>query len=311
MRLILRDFVGVVDFAVVDPAGVNVEGEAQHLAAHHRTFKMPTGRTLAPRAVPFHLARLYGRSLAPDREVGGVALALDALDPALSVLGHGAGQAPVIGHGGHIEIEPAVELVAMLVRDASRKFDHLRDVIGRHRPLRWLADIQRLHVRPIGLLVMFGDVPDRLRLLRRHLFHLVLARVGIVGQVAHVRDVDDVGECIPLPAQRPPQHIGEHIGAHIADMRVVIDRRPAGIDARLTGVDGGEGFELAGERVEQAQFVVWGSVGHGRVLWTATGTTSIPSSLRAEGAAIQSGARAALDCRVASLLAMTGFTQTR
>ena len=141
----------------------------------------------------------------------------------------------------------------MLVGNALREIDHLVDVIGRHRPLRRFADVERLHIGPIGLGVVLRDVPDRQRLLRRHLFHLVLARIAIVGQVSDIGDVDDVGEIVALPAQRPPQYVGEDIGAHIADMRIVVDRRPAGIDARLAGMDRNEFLQLAGQRVEQLE----------------------------------------------------------
>jgi len=223
---------------------------------------MPPGRATAPGRVPLHLARLAGRGLAPDREVGGVALAFHCLDAPLAFLGVGAREAAIIGHGRDVEIEPAFQLVAVLVRDALGEFDHLRDVIGRDCPLRRLADVQCAHIGPIGLLVMLGDVPDRLRALGRHLLHLVLARVGIVGQVAHIGDVDDVGELQPLPRERAPQHIGKHVSTHVADMRVVVDRRPAGVDARLAGVDGLEHLDLAGERIEQLER----RIGHGRGL---------------------------------------------
>ena len=106
---------------------------------------------------------------------------------------------------------------------------------------------------------MFRDVPDRLRPLGRHLLHLVLAGIGVVGQVADIGDVDDVGEPVSLEAERAAQHIGKHIGAHVADVWIVIDRRPAGIDARLAFVDGHERLKLAGEAVEQGER---GSVGH-------------------------------------------------
>jgi hypothetical protein len=64
--------------------------------------------------------------------------------------------------------------------------------------LRGLADVQRAHIGPIGLGIVLAmsqmDWPG----LRRHLFHLVLARIGIVGQVADIGDVDDVGELVAL-----------------------------------------------------------------------------------------------------------------
>ena len=47
---------------------------------------------------------------------------------------------------------------------------------------------------------MLRDVPDGLRLFSRHLFYLVLTRIGIIGQVADIGYIDDVGELVTLPA---------------------------------------------------------------------------------------------------------------
>ena len=99
---------------------------------------------------------------------------------------------------------------------------------------------------------MPGDVPDRLRFLLSHLLHLVLTVICIVGEVANIGDVDDVGEFVTLPTQRPPEDVGKDIGAHIADMRVIVDRRPARIDPRLALMERLECFDFAGERIEQA-----------------------------------------------------------
>ncbi len=85
MRLVLGDLVGVVNLAVVDPAGMDVEGEAEDRAAHHAAFQMPAGRAAAPGAVPLHLPRLARGGLAPDREVGRVALAIDIFDASESL----------------------------------------------------------------------------------------------------------------------------------------------------------------------------------------------------------------------------------
>ena len=46
--LALRDLVRVVDWDVVDAAGVHVEAFAEVLHAHHRALEMPTGRALSP-----------------------------------------------------------------------------------------------------------------------------------------------------------------------------------------------------------------------------------------------------------------------
>ena len=262
--LVLRDLVGVMDFAVIDAAGMDIKGEAEQLFAHDRAFEMPAGGALAPRTVPFHLPCLARRCLAPDRKIGSVALAFYCFDPALALFSYRASKPPVIGDCRHVEIEAGVEFVAMPVGNALCEIDHLVDVIGRHRPLGRLADVERLHVRPIGFGVMLGDVPDRLRLGRSHLFHLVFARIAIVGQMTHVGDVDDVGELVALPAQCAAKDIGKDIGPHVADMGVVVDRRPAAVDARFPLVNGPEFLQLAGERIEQLQ----GRVGHEtRIRW--------------------------------------------
>ena len=250
--LVLRDFVGMVDFAMVDPAGMDVEGEAEQLLAHDRAFKMPAGRALAPGAVPFHLPRFARRGLAPDGEIGGVALALDRVDAPLAFIRDGAGKTTVIRNSRNVEIEPAIEFVAVLVCDLLAPGDHRLDIFGRARMLFGL-DVQPREVAFEILLIELCDVPGGLALLRRHALHLVFALIRIRGEVADIGDVDDVGEPIALPLQHAPQRVGEDIGAHIADMLVIIDRRPAGIDARLARVDGLEDFDCASQRVEQLE----------------------------------------------------------
>src|SRR5690606_25882440 len=95
-RLVLRDLVRMVDLAVVDAAGVDVEREAQQLPTHHRAFEMPPRRAAAPGAIPLHLPRLARRSLAPDREIGRVALAFDRFDAPLTLSGLRPRQPPVV-----------------------------------------------------------------------------------------------------------------------------------------------------------------------------------------------------------------------
>ena len=94
--LILRNLLGMVNFAVIDPASVDVERQAKQSFGHDRAFKMPAGSAAPPGAVPFHLPRLARRGLAPDREIGGVALARDFPDPPFAFVGAGAGEAAIV-----------------------------------------------------------------------------------------------------------------------------------------------------------------------------------------------------------------------
>ena len=261
--LVLRDLIGVMDFAVIDAAGMDIEGEAEQLFAHDRAFEMPAGGALAPRTVPFHLPCFARRCLAPDGEISRVALALDRVDAALAVLGDSACEAAVILYRRDVEIEPAFEFVAMFRRNLLAPRDHRLDVLGRARVLLGLHGETRKVVLEI-FLVKFGNVPRALVLARRHLLHLVLAFVGIGGEVTDIGDVDDVGKLVALPLQCAAQRIGKDIGAHVADVLVIVDRRPTAVDARFSRVNGPEFLQLAGERIEQLQ----GRVGHEtRIRW--------------------------------------------
>ncbi len=146
----------------------------------------------------------------------------------------------------------------MFVGDLLGELDHLGDVVGCDRPFRGLGDVQPLDVRFEHRSIVRGDVPDRFLLGSRGLFHLVVARVGVAGQVTDIGDVDDVAEIVTLPLEHPPERIGEQERAHVADMLVVIDRRPAGVDARLVTLDRAEFLDLASERIVEFE----GGVGH-------------------------------------------------
>src|SRR3546814_5110184 len=76
--------------------------------------------------------------------------------------------------------------------DRLRELDHLRHIVGGDRPMRRLADIERLHVGPIGLGIVARDVPYRLGPLRRRLFQLVLARVGVVRSEEHTSELQSL-----------------------------------------------------------------------------------------------------------------------
>src|SRR3546814_2550351 len=117
MCLVLLDLVGMVDLAMVDAAGVDVERMAQPRLAHHRAFEVPARRALAPGGVPFHLPLLARRGLAPYGEVAGVALARDRIDAGMSRVVAPAGKRAIIRHAAAVEIKAAFQFVAMGGRD--------------------------------------------------------------------------------------------------------------------------------------------------------------------------------------------------
>ena len=255
--LVLRDLIGMVDFAVVDAAGMDVERMPQMLEAHHRTFEMPARRAAAPGRIPFHLPLLARRRGAPDREIGGVALARDGVDPALARLGRGSCQRAVMRHAAGVEIKPALDLVAILL-DAAGEVDHLGNVIGRDGPFAHGGDVQPGDVGLEGFGVMRGNVPDRAGFACGGGLHLVVAGIGVARQMADIGDVDDVLGRPPLPPDHAAKRVGEQEGAHIADMLVIIDGGPAAIDAHLRRIDRFEALGRAGKAVIEHQ-----RLGHG------------------------------------------------
>ena len=209
---------------------------------------MPARRAPAPGAVPFHLPRLAGRRRAPDREINRVALAGHRVDPAFARIGVRARQPPIVGDGCGIEIKPAVELIAVPGLDRFRPVDHRLDIVG-GAGMRGLANVQPRQIGFEVRLIEFGNVPGRFALCRGHSLHLVLARIGVAGQMADIGDVDDMGELVTLASEDAPQRVGKDIGAHIADMLIIIDRRAAAIDARLARVHRRERFKRTGQAV--------------------------------------------------------------
>ena len=96
--LVLRDLVGMVNFAMVDAAGMDVEGFTEVHSAHRRAFEMPARCALAPWRIPFHLPVFAGWGFSPDCEIARVAFSRDGIDPAFAIAAPGAGQAAIIGN---------------------------------------------------------------------------------------------------------------------------------------------------------------------------------------------------------------------
>ncbi len=74
--------------------------------------------------------------------------------------------------------------------------------------------------------------------------HTSRGRVGN-DPVVHVGQVHDVIHLEAAQLQEPSQHILKHESAEIPDVRVVVDRRPAGIHLHFTGLLRYEDFHLS------------------------------------------------------------------
>ena len=89
--------------------------------------------------------------------------------------------------------------------------------------------------------VILGDLHDGLVLALGALEHLVLALIGIRGQVSHVGDVHDAVHVVSGVAQVLLQHVLHDIGAQVADVGKVVHGGAAGVHLHMAG---GVGLEL-------------------------------------------------------------------
>ena len=71
--------------------------------------------------------------------------------------------------------------------------------------------------------------------------------------VVHVGNVHDVAHLEPALPQKAAQNVHRDEGPEVADVAVVVDRGPAGVHPHFIILQGMEFFDLAGQRVVQAQ----------------------------------------------------------
>ena len=77
-----------------------------------------------------------------------------------------------------------------------------------------------------------------------------LARVdGVLGEMADVGDVDNLGDLPALELEVAAERVGEREGAVVADVLVAVDGRAAIVHADVTRLGRRERFELVGEGV--------------------------------------------------------------
>ena len=251
--LALRDLVHVVNLAVVDAAGMDVEVIAQVLHAHDRALEVPAGGARPPGRLPLHGPARLAEPAAPEREVRGIALALDRLDASLAdALPVEQSQAAVVLAPAGIEVEAAREPVCVtLGLQDPDELDHLRHVVAGARIDGCRQDGQAPDVVHEGLGVGLGDLLHAASFAQSRDQHLVLSLVLVRGQVADVGDVHDLAHLVALPLQRPAKPVGEDVGAQVAEMRVGVDGRAAGVDADPRWMSRGEFLQPPAKRIEQ------------------------------------------------------------
>src|SRR3546814_2998714 len=125
---------------------------------------MPAGRAFAPGGVPFHLPLPARRAGAPNGKVTRMALAFHRINACIARIVSGPSQCAIIRNGGAIEIEAAVELIAMIGCNAFGIIDHLADMVRGDRPFCRFDDVEVSDILLEGLGIMRCDVPDTIGL---------------------------------------------------------------------------------------------------------------------------------------------------
>ena len=236
--LALRDLVGMVRKDVVNAAAMDVKMLAEMLHRDAGALDVPAGVANAEGAVPLQLLIVKLRLGEPKNEVGLVALVGILVDPLadadLKVLLLKGVEGVVLARLRGVKIDISSRLVGVAL--FKKRLDHVHELADLARcgndDLGDL-DVQALAVGKEGVGIELRDLHDRLLLALCTLEHLVLACVGVAGQMTDVGDIHGARYLVTEVAKRSLERILHDIGAQISDMREMIDGRAAGIHLDL------------------------------------------------------------------------------
>ena len=204
---------------------------------------------------------MFGRGLLPQREVVGVALV--RLPVQFARVGHDILQIaareaavavfPVVFL--HIEIDrPVRDVGEPVVENAPDQLDLLDDMARGVGLDRGRLDVERIH-RPVVALRVVVRHLHRFELLEpRLLGDLVLALVGVVLQMAHVRHVAHVAHLVARSLQVAEQEVERHRRPGMPQVGIAVNGRSADIHADAPGHEGFELLLAAGERIVKYEF---------------------------------------------------------
>ena len=256
IALRLGDLVGMVGEGVVHAAAVEIQILAVVLHGDTGALDVPAGVAHAPRGIPLQGLILELGLGEPQHKVVLVALVhvlLYALPDAYGqillvvVVEHvvplqlaGVEVHVAAGHIGVALLQQAGDDADVVINEPRGGLHHVGAL-----------DVQLAAVLEEGIGVELGDLHDGLVLPAGALEHLVLALVGIGGQVAHVGDVHDPVHIVAHIAQVLLQHILHDVAAEVADVGKVIHRGAAGIHLHVARRVGPELLLLMGGRIIQ------------------------------------------------------------
>ena len=246
IALALGDLIGMVGEGVVHAAAVQVQILAVVLHGNTGALNVPAGIAHAPGRIPFQRLVLELGLGEPQHKVVLVALVgvlLHALADAhgqilLVVIVEDVVPLQLTGVEIHVAASqirvPSVDEFGddldIVVNKAGSGLHHIRTL-----------DVQLPAVLEKRVGVILGDLHDGLVLALGALEHLILALVGIGGQVSHVGDVHDAVHVVARVAQVFLQHVLHDIGAQVTDVGEVVHGGTAGVHLHMAG---GVGLEL-------------------------------------------------------------------
>ena len=252
----LGDFVGVVGKGVVDAAAVQVQILAVVLHGDAGALNVPAGIAHAPRGVPFQGLILELGLGEPQHKVVPVALVgvlLHALtDAHRQILLVVIVEDVVPLQLGGVEVHVAAGHIGIaLLQQAGDDLDIVIDEAGSGLHHVGALDVQLLAVGEKRIGVVLGDLHNGLMLAPSALEHLILALVGVGGQVSHIGDVHDAVHVIAHVAQVLLQYVLHDVGAQVADVGKVVHRGAAGVHLHMAGGVGLEFLFLMGGGIIQ------------------------------------------------------------
>ena len=235
----------MVGEGVVDAAAVYVEVLTQMLHGNSGALNVPAGISDAPGRVPFQRLILELRLGEPENEVVLVAFVgvlLNALtDADVKIIGIKVVENVVFFKLRSVKIHiSAREICVSGIHESGNDLDVFVDAVGGGLDDVGGFDVELCTVGEESVGVEFGDIHNGLVLTLCALEHLILALVGVTGEMANVCDVHNAFYVIADIAQVLFEDVLHDIRAQIADMCVMIYRRAAGVHLYDVGMIGDE-----------------------------------------------------------------------
>jgi len=205
---------------------------------------VPAGPPTADRGFPDGLA--LPRPF-PEHEVAGVVLfVLLVVNAGTHQIGLGFDprELPVAGEGGDAVVDGVIAPVGVAGSlQTFNQLGHLLNVVGGARVVLGALDPQSFEVGEKGFDEAVGVIAQ-----------LDTGGLGLAdGLVVDVGEVHDLGDLVTRQLQSAAQNVLEEEGPEIADVGVVVHRRPAGVEAHAAFLEGLEELKTPGKGVVETK----------------------------------------------------------